>query len=198
MTTRLFVLTTVLVAAASGSLLAQTPPPRTPAPAAETPRPRTTAPAAEAPPQAGAAAGPAARRMGQPVNVRVDVTITDQRGSAPPVKKSVSVVVADSMGGRIRSSAEATSGFSMPLNVDAEPQILSDGKIRLMLNLQYDLASGPGGPEVPTGVGAIRRTTLQENLPLIVESGKSMVVAQSADPIGDRQVTVEVKATILK
>jgi hypothetical protein len=31
-----------------------------------------------------------------------------------------------------------------------------------------------------------------------LENGKSMVAAQSADPIGDRQVTVEVKATILK
>ena len=33
---------------------------------------------------------------------------------------------------------------------------------------------------------------------LILENGKTMVVAQSADPVGDRQVTVEVKATILR
>ena len=111
----------------------------------------------------------------------------------------MTVVVADSFSGRIRSSAESTSGINMPLNVDAEPQLLADDKIRLMLNLQYDLPSG-GADETPTNanVGPIRRTQLQENLPLILESGKSMVAAQSADPIGDRQVTVEVKATVLR
>lgn len=198
MTRRTLILTAALMAAA-GPLLAQTPqggqrgrsgmPPQ-----AETPRPRTAAAPEATPP----AAAPRARREGQPINVRVDVTITDQRGSAAPVKKTVSVVVADSMGGRIRSSAESTGGFNMPLNIDAEPQILADGKIRLMLNLQYDLPSGAPGGEPPAAVGAIRRTQLQENLPLILENGKSMAVAQSADPIGDRQVTVEVKATILK
>jgi hypothetical protein len=208
MTMRTIFLTAAL--AAAGSLLVQTPlaaaqpgqaprargttPP--PAPGADTPRPRTTV-TPDGPPQPAPTLGPP-RRTGQPINVRVDVTITDQRGSAAPVKKTVSVVVADSMGGRIRSSAESTGGFNMPLNVDAEPQILADGKIRLMLNLQYDLPSGGAGSEAPTGVGAIRRTQLQENLPLILESGKSMVVAQSADPIGDRQVTVEVKSTILR
>jgi hypothetical protein len=33
---------------------------------------------------------------------------------------------------------------------------------------------------------------------LILESGKSLVVSQAADPVSDRQVTVEVKATILR
>jgi hypothetical protein len=33
---------------------------------------------------------------------------------------------------------------------------------------------------------------------MILENGKSMIVAQSADPIGERQVTVEVKATVLR
>src|SRR6266536_1492486 len=64
---------------------------------------RTPAPApAEAP------AAPRARREGQPVNVKVEVTVTDQRGTGAPLKKSITVVVADSMGGRIRSSAEST------------------------------------------------------------------------------------------
>lgn len=205
MIVRILTLTALLVAAAAGPAAAQTPnapqpgpSPRTrggtppPAPAPETARPRVAG-APEAPPPAPA------RRTGQPINIRVDVTITDQRNSAAPVRKTVTVVVADNFSGRIRSSAESTSGINMPLNVDAEPQLLADGKIRLMLNLQYDLPSGGDG-ETPTNanVGPIRRTQLQENLPLILESGKSMVVAQSADPIGDRQVTVEVKATILK
>jgi hypothetical protein len=135
------------------------------------------------------------------VNVKIDVTVTDQRGgTAVPLKKTITIVVADAMDGRIRSSAESTNGFSMPLNVDAEPEILNDGKIRLRLNLQYDLPTATGGEErsLPTSVGALRRTQLQENLALVLENDKVMVVAQSADPIGDRQVTVEVKATILR
>src|SRR5437763_13745591 len=88
----------------------------------------TTAPAPQRtlPPAAPEAAAPRVRREGQPVNVKVDVTVADQRGSAAPLKKTISIVVADSMGGRIRSSAESTGGFNIPLNVDAEPQILAD------------------------------------------------------------------------
>ena len=38
----------------------------------------------------------------------------------------------------------------MPLNIDTEPQLLADGKIRLRVNLQYDLpiparSGDPGG-----------------------------------------------------
>jgi len=44
----------------------------------------------------------------------------------------------------------------------------------------------------------VAKTTLQDSVSLILENGKSMVAAQSADPIGDRQVTVELKATVLK
>jgi hypothetical protein len=156
--------------------------------------PRATAPAPAAP-------GARPRRTGQPVNVKIDVTVTDQRGgTAVPLKKTITIVVADAMDGRIRSSAESTNGFSMPLNVDAEPEILNDGKIRLRLNLQYDLPTATGGEErsLPTSVGALRRTQLQENLALVLENDKVMVVAQSADPIGDRQVTFELKATILR
>src|SRR5205814_647379 len=139
---------------------------------------------------------PRARREGQPVNVKVDVIVTEQRGGGAPLKKTVTVVVADAMGGRDRSNASAGASV-FPLNVDAEPQILGDGKIRLMLNLQYDLPSGIN-EQPQAGVAPVRATQLQENLPLVLENGKSMIVSQSADPIGDRQVTVEVKATVMR
>jgi hypothetical protein len=44
------------------------------------------------------------------------------------------------------------------------------------------------------------RTTpnINESLSVILEDGKPMLISQSADPIGDRKVKVEVKATILK
>jgi hypothetical protein len=196
-----------LIACAS-PVFAQPPATATPRGRGATPAPsqapRGDAPRAQVPRTAGATpaeapVAPRARREGQPLNIRVEVTVTDQRGAAAPLKKTISVVVAEGMGGRIRSTAEFSQGWVLPLNVDAEPQLLPDGKIRLMVNLQYDLPSGSTGSEAASsGVGTLRRTQLQENLPLVLENGKSMVVSQSADPISDRQVTVEVKATVLR
>ena len=42
------------------------------------------------------------------------------------------------------------------------------------------------------------KIAIQENLSVNLDDGRPLVVAQSADPISDRQVTVEVRATILK
>ena len=42
------------------------------------------------------------------------------------------------------------------------------------------------------------KTAMHDKATVIVESGKPTTAAQSADPIGDRQVTVEVKATVLR
>ena len=113
------------------------PPPAPPATLAPPAAPPATLapPAAPAPPPPPPAP-PEPRLVGQSVNIRVDVTITDQRGGAPPLKKTVSVVTADGMGGRIRSQANYAEIGNVPLNVDAEPFILPDGKIRVRVNLQ--------------------------------------------------------------
>jgi hypothetical protein len=188
----------------------QTPPPQSP------PSPRAPAPGRPAaaktpgapeqqpppPPPAPLAGTPReAQRQGQPINVRVDVTITDQRGGAGPVKKTVTVVTGDGLGGLVRSSTLLPAPIgSVPLNVDVDPMILPDGKIRLRVNLQYDLpAMTPAAAQPDAGGGpAPLRTTIQETLVLILESGKPMIATQSADPVSDRQETVEVKATILR
>ena len=165
-----------------------------PAAAAQTPRP-ATAPAAPTPAPAERAAP---RREGQPVNIKVDVTITDQRGGAQALKKTVSVVVADSYMGLIRSSSNVVGvNVPVPLNIDAEPLILSDGKIRLRVNVQYDW---PG--QVPDSGnmnrGTVMKTEVHENFTVVVENGKPLVASQSADPVADRQVIVELKATVLR
>ena len=86
----------------------------------------------------------------------------------------------------------------MPLNVDASPTLLADGKIRAGDQPAVRLAGADAtGSSAPTR-GTVASTSLHDQLTMILESGKSMIAAQSADPIGDRQVTVEVKATILK
>ena len=182
----------------SATALAQTPQP----PQAQQPRtpPQTAAPRTAGPETAPApAVVPPPRREGQPINVRVDVTITDQRAGATSMKKTVSIVTAESMSGRIRSQAEYSGIGVVPLNVDTETHLLADGKIRLMVNLQYDLPAERAAPITEqTVVATLRKTMIQENLVVILESGKPLVVAQSADPVGDRQVTIEVKATVLR
>jgi hypothetical protein len=172
---------------APAAVPAQTP--RTGGAPAATPTPQPTPPAAAPRP-----------REGQAINIKVDVTITDQRGATPALKKTVTVVTADGMSSFIRSQASYAALGEVPLNIDAEPFLLQDGKVRLRVNLQYDLPGAQtttGGSE-PIGAGSLRRTAIHENLAVILETGKPLVIAQSADPVGDRQVTIEVKATILR
>ena len=160
------------------------PPTQAPAPAARTPTP----PAPAAP-----------RREGQPVNVKVEFTLTDQRGGAAAVKRTVTVVVADGRNGFIRSSADVVGvGGGVVLNIDVAPELIADGKIRLGCNLQYDWPPPLDQVDRSLPRGTVMKTVMHDSVSLILESGKPMVAAQSADPIGDRQVTVEVKATVLR
>ena len=163
------------------------PPTPAPAPGARTPAPPVPA---------------APRREGQPVNIKIDFTITDQRGSAPAIKRTLTMIVADERTGSIRSQSSVFQVGDVPLNVDASPSLLTDGKIRLGFNLQYDwpapLDAGSANPTAQPPRGTVIKTALHDSVMLILESGKPMIAAQSADPIGDRQVTVELKATVLR
>ena len=153
-------------------------------------------------PVARTAIAPTPRREGQPVNIKIDFTITDQRGGAPAIKRTLTMMVADERTGSIRSQSAVFQVGDVPLNIDASPSLLTDGKIRLGFNLQYDwpapIEGQPTSPERPLPRGTVIKTQLHDSVTLILESGKPMVAAQSADPIGDRQVTVEVKATVLR
>ncbi len=139
---------------------------------------------------------------GQAVNVKVDFTITDQRGTDAPIKRVVSVIASDRNLGRVRSSATVYGqNTNVPLDVDANPTLLSDGKVRLQFTLSYDWPAPPTDPadirKAPP-IGSVTRSILSDSVTLVLVDGRSMVAAQSADPVGDRIVTVEVKATILK
>lgn len=200
MTSRILVLATCLFVAAAGTARAQQSPqaPQAPqpgqAPRAAIPPPAPAPPAAPAAPRA-----PAPRREGQPINVRVDFNITDQRPGGTPVKKTVSVISADGFTGSIRSQGEYTGLGSVPLNVDASPELLADGKVRVRFSIQYDLPTPPETLAQNTGkVGIATRTGIHQSVVLVLENGKPIVAAQSADPVNDRQVIVEVKATILR
>jgi len=191
MMTRTFVLMMGVAALVIAPALAQQPPPTpTPLPTPAPPRIATPAAAPAAP-----APGPPPRR-GQPINVKIDLSINDQRAGAAAVKRTLSMVVADQQGGSIRSQSEVLAVGAVPLNVDVFPELLADNKIRLNLTLQYDWpAPMEAGRDAPRGT--VVKTALRDSVTLILENDKPMIAAQSAEPIGDRQVTVEVKATIL-
>ncbi len=138
----------------------------------------------------------------QALNVKVDLLITEDGGTAPPLRKNITAVIGDGFNGSVREQATSrpfplagsTNTFDSvvaPLNLDASPRILANGKIQLGCTIQY-VSRGPTTDE--------RRMTtdIKQNLSLILESGKPLVVSQATDPVSDRRVTVEVTATILK
>jgi hypothetical protein len=144
---------------------------------------------------------------GQALNVRLELTIRDQRGSQQPVTKTVSMVVADRSMGRIRTQStvltERHGAQPVLVNVDGRPVVLSDGRVLLQLTLEYRPADAPttrseGASPSPATPSAQAPPHVSESIEMIVQSGKPIVVSRSADPDSDRSVTVEVNATVIK
>ena len=147
-------------------------------PAPQTPKP--AAPAEQSPQRA--------EQTGQPVNIKLDLTITDQLGPGEPAKKIVTMLVADRGNSYIRSTGYANVPSNVRINVDASPSILPNGAIRLRLGLEYN-------PRVADNAVA---ASLHEQVTVMLEPGKPVVVSQSADPVSDRKITVEVRGTVVK
>lgn len=129
--------------------------------------------------------------LGQPVNVKLDLTITDQTGPGDPLRKVVTMVVADRGSGSIRSTGTVRSQGRVQINVDARPQILQSGGIRLSLGLEYNPRTL--GNDAPT-----EWSSLNEQIQAMLEPGKPLVVSQAADPASDRKIMVEVRASVMK
>jgi hypothetical protein len=150
------------------------------------------------------------RREGQPINVKVELSITEEGGGTISSRKTVSAVIGDGFNGYVRANGFSANPNApsfdrvVPLNLDAYPVILSNGKIRLTCTIQYlagaaqYVAGAAPAPREPASQNQPGRTDIKENIVLILESGKPLVVSQAADPVSDREVTVEVKATILR
>lgn len=159
-------------------------------------------------------------------NVRVEVTISYQVGNGVPVKRSATLTVADQGSGSLRSGNQVavpsttsyapsttakgdsailappipTTSFnyrSVGLNVDARNVYIQGNRARLNLSVEFsaidektaDSAGRP--PSFPT---------FSQNLALVLESGKPIIVGQSSDFVDnvERKQSVEVKATILR
>ena len=176
-------------------------------------RPQATVP--DTPRAAQPAPPPPAERRPMPTrNVKVDVTITEEAGTGAPVKKVVSLVVADGRSSGVRSMANvplATGPYrELPLHVDASVNVTSEQRVLLELRFNYTSVSVMT-PIAAEGMHAPTTTTQQDmrapkpgfssindSLVLLLTPGTPVIAARSADAASDRIVTVEVKAEILK
>ena len=132
-------------------------------------------------------------------NVQVELTLTDQIGNNPPEKKTVSMIASSGSWGKIRSAGTIRPDMDAPypvmLNVDARPFVSVDGPVQLELTFEYYPLKSSG----ETKEGAKQRPSgVNQSQTVILQSGKPLIVSQAADPISDRKVVVEVKATVLK
>jgi hypothetical protein len=146
-----------------------------------------------------------------PVNIRIDVSITDQTGTGNSAKKVVSMIASDRQPVNVRSSASvpvksptigpaAVQSYSyrtVQINVDARPSVVQKepNKVSVNLGLEYLPTTRVSAQEESSDPGL---TSWNQRLSVILESGKPMIVSQAADPTSDRKITVEVTATILK
>ena len=80
-------------------------------------------------------------------NVQIELTLSDQSGTAAPEKKIVSMVVSSGNWGKIRSAGSffpvGDRPIGVDLNVDARPFVSLEGQIQLELTLNYT-PPGPG------------------------------------------------------
>jgi hypothetical protein len=162
-----------------------------------------------------------------PVNVKLDVVISYQVGNAAPVKRSATITVADQGSGSLRSGTQVavpdsqltTPAASKPdggtpapavpvtrfqyrsvgLNVDARRVGIVGNKARLELSIEFS-AIDDKGPD-PAKLGASPSfPTFSQNLTLVLDNGKPLVIAQTSDVVDNvaRKQSVEVTATILR
>jgi uncharacterized protein YlzI (FlbEa/FlbD family) len=127
-------------------------------------------------------------------NVRVEFTLTDQQSGAPTTSKTVMLTTGNRTWGRLRSQIESRLYGMAPLNVDARPTVTPDGHVNVELTIDYSTGRNAEAEGNPDKIQVIR---INQSLTTLLENGKPLLVTQSADPVSDRKVTVEVKATIV-
>ena len=158
--------------------------------AAQAPRP-ASAPRAQAPAPAPAAPAPpwsapvviVDPTPGQLVNIQIDITLVTEGGTEAPSRKSMTLTLADRQEGSVRSIERAANAQGT-LNVDARPVVQPNGKVLTRIGLEFQ-----SGNEVPF---------VQVRAQPLLESGKPLRISRAVSPKGDRSVTVEVTATVLK
>jgi hypothetical protein len=180
--------TLATVALLSGAVSAQQPRPQPPTPKpAAPPTTKPMEPPALLPPEP----------PGQPVNVKLELTITDQTGTGEPTKQVITMIVSDGRAGSIRSKGyqKVPEGGlrEIIMNVDARPVIMRNNAVRIELGLEYSPTAA-----APTGTASEGRSNLNQRITFMIDPGKPLVVSQAVDPLSNSRITVEVRATIMK
>ena len=198
----------------------QAQPPTAAAPLNVPPQARPTpAPQAAVPPRAEPAPAPKSLNEYEAANVKIEVSITYQVGNSAPVKRMATLPVADQGRGSLRAGNQVAvtsttfqpaaaggvattpmSSFSyksVGLNLDASRVYIQGNKARMDLSVEFssiDEKTSDAAGHLPSF------PTFSQNLTLVLESGKPLVVGQSSDFVdnAERKQTVEVKATILR
>jgi len=168
--------------------LGQTPPPQAPA-APRQPSRAAAPPATPAPPNPPAAPAIDPEAGGQPVNIRLDVSVIDQSAAGPAQPKTLTVLLADRALGRTRSTYDDRT-----IDVDARA-VLVGSRIRVTLTIASNRVVIPGAPP---STPADYNSNWRNSFTLLLDSGKSEIALESSDAAKNRKTSVEVKATILK
>ncbi|MDQ3169431.1 MAG: hypothetical protein M3Q55_04730 [Acidobacteriota bacterium] len=138
-------------------------------------------------------------------NVRLELSITDQTSAGDPVRKTVTLLLANGGDGRVRSQGmvfrEATasdrrSAFEVTLNADARIIQIEGSRIRTAITVEY-APSAEGTPAQDAGREQ-RGSTLNQSVWVVLTSGEPTVIVESSDPLSDRKVTLAATATIVR
>jgi hypothetical protein len=135
---------------------------------------------------------------GQPINIRLDVSVIDQIGAGVPQPKSLMVMLVDRAMGRTRAAFQDRS-----IAVDARPTIV-DGRIRAHLTIQSERSSPSPFVTVVPGMTASHpeaedhTINWRNSFSLLLENGKPMLALETNDAVTKRKTSIEVKATIQK
>jgi hypothetical protein len=127
---------------------------------------------------------PEPNQPGQLVNIQIDILLTTDGGNQPPVRKTVTLTLADKQEGSVRSMDRAAGPQSGSLNVDARPVMQANGQVLTRIGLEFS-----GTEDVPF---------VQVRAQPLLESGRALRISRAVSPRTDRSVTVEVTATVLK
>ena len=142
-----------------------------------TPQPKASEPQA--------APAVSSRVPAQLANVRLQLTIVDQRPTGSTAPNTVTLVVADRDSARVRSGSRE----DLILNVDARPEIVAAGRVRAFISLEYRPAQLADKQPL---------SMVTKSLSAILEDGKPLVVSETVDPVANRTVRIEARATILR
>lgn len=134
-------------------------------------------------------------------NVRLELEITDQTApNAAPIKKVVSMLLAERGNGRVRSqgtaypspASQTAPPYTVSLNADAHISRIEGDRIRVDVTVEYSPVGSEGSGEVRRG------SPLSQTVTVVLANGKPTIIVQAADPLTDRKVTLEATATILR